>query len=422
MQGIFRIFYSTTYTVVFLILVLLLAVTPGDTIYQSIRDSQLQNVFIIAGAYILAGLLVLFFYGSRLYTSRTVLAAIPKSYVPIEVGDVGPKVQRMIAKQLNRNALIAWNLRPRDLQAEIEHAKASMGTRLDIIKDLPANYKDDEINQLLRGSRLLFDPYKPPWGNIEHQGWSSSICEDFPNLQFSKVINELPHLIEAKAVTLAPDAQQITHMFDDFTEQYVPDRRLFGVLQRSASMDLRDYLVQLIHLEVITDENAAVKFVAQYESAHYSDEGLTESQFRDLMASFSSVLSNMVEIKQSIILQRPEDDGEIVKGSNLMRDFLSEDSTDSQRMPILTQNHESSSGTCGGEIGANTAGKNVMQEANKSVSDMKTAPLASKLSNSPSKSQTFLRNTDRSRSTSLSAVSINSHQSVIRHNMSVQYS
>ena len=418
MQGILRIFYSTTYTVVFLVLVLFLAVTPGDTIYQSIRDSQLQNVFIIAGAYILVGILVLLFYGSRLYTSRTVLAAIPKNYIPIDVGDVGSKVQRMIAKQLDRSALIAWNSRPRDLQAEIGHAQASSETKLDAAKNLQASYKDDEVNQSLRGPRLLFDPRNPPWGNVEHQGWSSSSCEDFPNLQYSKVVNELPHLIEAKAVSLVPpDTQHITQVSGGSSAQYVPDQMLASVLQRSASMDLRDYLAQLILLEVIIDEDTAVKFVTQYESAHYSGEGLTESQFRDLMASFSSVLSNMVEMKQSTIRQILDSDGEIVKDSdNPARNLLSEGSVEIQRTPDFAQNLEALAGSREGAIDRTMASNNV-QEANKSSSNIITAPPASNSSTLLSKSQIPTRSTDNSRSNSLSTASIRSHQSVIRHNV-----
>lgn len=420
MQGFLRLFYSTSYTVVFLVLVLLLAVTPGDTIYQSIRDSQLQNVFIVAGAYILAGILVLFFYGSRLYTSRTVLAAIPKSYIPIEVGDVGSKVQRMIAKQLDRSALIAWNSRPRDLQTEVEHARNSLETQLDVGKSLQATFKDDEINQLLRDPKLLFDPCNPPWGNIEHQGWSSSNSADFPNLQFSMVVKELPHLIEAKAVSLAsPDAQQIIQASGDSAGQYVPDQMLLGFLQRSASMDLRDYLAQLILVGMIIDEDTAIKFVAQYESAHYSDEGLTESQFRDLMASFSSLLSNMVEIRQSTMRQILDNDEGIMNGlDNPMSDLLTEGSVETPRMPVSAQNLDLPSGSPKGELDAIIAGNSVREAAVSSISVIAVPP-SSKVSRSLSLSQISTTDINTSRSNSLSAASIQSHQSVIRHNISV---
>ena len=302
MQGFFRIFYSTTYTVVFILLVLLLAVTPGDTIYQSINDSQLQNVFIVAGAYILVGVLVLFLYGSRIYTSRNALAAIPKNNIPTEAGDIGLKIQQLITQQLERSALIAWNSRPRDIHAETERERLSSERRPELKKGLKTNNKDDETFRLLRRTELLLNLSKPPWGTVEHSGWSSPSSQDFPDLQFSKVVDELANIIEAKAVSLAPpDSQLGLEISGNLTGQYAPDGRVFRLLQRSLSTDLRDYLAQLITYGIIKDEDTAVEFLAQYEHARYSSEELTESQFRDLMISFSSVLSGMVEINQQVI-------------------------------------------------------------------------------------------------------------------------
>ena len=47
---LFRIWYSTTYTVLFFILLILLAVSPADTIYQSVTTRTYQKLFVVGGA------------------------------------------------------------------------------------------------------------------------------------------------------------------------------------------------------------------------------------------------------------------------------------------------------------------------------------------------------------------------------------
>jgi hypothetical protein len=99
---LFRIWYSTTYTTILLLLLLILAVTPADTIYQSVRSDELQKLFVIGGVYLLTFLIVILIYSTRVYTNRTVLSAIPKPYVPVEEGEIGKSVRRLIAKELRR--------------------------------------------------------------------------------------------------------------------------------------------------------------------------------------------------------------------------------------------------------------------------------------------------------------------------------
>ena len=117
----FRIWYSTTYTVIFGILLVLLAVTPADTIYQSFASRELQKIFVIGGVYVLTILIILLIYSTRLYTNRTVLQAIPKPYLPIEDGEVGKMVRRMIVKKLRRSAVIAWDSMPAAAKSAIEN-------------------------------------------------------------------------------------------------------------------------------------------------------------------------------------------------------------------------------------------------------------------------------------------------------------
>lgn len=106
---LFRIWYSTTYTTLLIILLLLLAVSPGDMIYQSVKSREIQKIFVIGGVYLLTSLIVLLVYSTRIYTNRTVLGAIPKGYVPVEDGEIGRLVRKMIVKQLKRSAVIAWS-------------------------------------------------------------------------------------------------------------------------------------------------------------------------------------------------------------------------------------------------------------------------------------------------------------------------
>jgi hypothetical protein len=124
---LFRIWYSTTYTTLLIITILLLAISPTDTIYQSFKANELQKVFVIGGVYLLTCLIVLLIYSTRIYTNRTVLAAIPKGYVPIEEGEVGKAVRRMIVKHLKRSAVIAWDSRPRDVRGELDAVDEEKG-------------------------------------------------------------------------------------------------------------------------------------------------------------------------------------------------------------------------------------------------------------------------------------------------------
>src|ERR1700694_1834863 len=111
----FRIYYSTFFTFLSIILLALLLITPADAINQALNNNQLYNVFVIAGGYLLTLVLALIIYASRLYTNRTIIAGIPKAWIPVENGDVRKSVRKMIEESLSRSAVIAWNARPRVL-------------------------------------------------------------------------------------------------------------------------------------------------------------------------------------------------------------------------------------------------------------------------------------------------------------------
>ncbi len=293
----FRIFYSTTFSIFALILFLLLVVTPADQIYQAFKNRQIYNVFIVGGAYLLTLLTAVVVYAFRLYTNRTVLAAIPKPWSPIEKGDVGKRVRRLVIEHLERSALIAYESRPRDLRDEKVSA-TSRGIFSNAQARRPSTSRKSD-------STATPIPHTPVWGTISHPGWSSPSSPDLPNLQYQPVILELPHLIEAKAVSLAPpdplynvdpDASGL-----DPPEPPIPDAAAVELLQRPAAMGLRDYISHLISLDIITPPSLATDFLALYEKARFSGDEIDETDFRTLMNIFAEILRSMDHLDPAIV-------------------------------------------------------------------------------------------------------------------------
>src|SRR5271155_5474790 len=101
-MNLFSLFYTSFFTILNIVLFALILITPADAIHQALNNNQLYNVFVIAGCYLLTVVLAILIYGSRLYTNRSVLAAIPKAWIPVEKGDVNEKVRRMIMESLSR--------------------------------------------------------------------------------------------------------------------------------------------------------------------------------------------------------------------------------------------------------------------------------------------------------------------------------
>ncbi|KAF2089319.1 hypothetical protein K490DRAFT_72113 [Saccharata proteae CBS 121410] len=296
----FRIWYSTTYSIIFFILLVLLAATPADLVYQTVKNHSSQNAYAVAGVYVLTIVVILFIYASRLYTNRAVLAGIPKFYIPIEQGEVGKNVRRMIVKCLERSALIAWDSRPRDVRPEMQHEEG----------ESVAHSADRHLSTFRRKHHskdmtvIPIDPESPPWGHITHPGWSSPCSDDIPNLNFWTVITELPNLIEAKAVSLAPPDPAFAPpgAFLD-PAQMMPDARIVALLQRPPTMGLRDYLSHLSHFGIINPPNLGASFVQQYEYARFSTAALTETQFRSLMSTFANILSGMTGLSPELVAE-----------------------------------------------------------------------------------------------------------------------
>lgn len=294
---LFRIWYSTTYTILLIILLILLAITPADICFQSARSREFQKLFVIGGAYFFTWLIVLLVYSTRIYTNRTVLGAIPKAYIPVEEGEVGKLVRKMIVVQLRRSAIIAWDSRPRDIREDEPSTE--------MVESRPATAEKDKHKKKtsLDATILPVSAASPPWGHVSHPGWASPSSPDLPNLQYWSVICELPNLIEAKAVSLAPPDPNIENPPLLYPEEtpLLPDAQIVTLLQRPRTMGLRAYLARLASFGLVNPPTLGPIFLAQYEYARFSTESLTESQFRDIMAVFAEILNGMTDLDPVVI-------------------------------------------------------------------------------------------------------------------------
>lgn len=284
----FRIFYSTTYTALFLLTLLVLAITPASMLWTAIAAEAFQYVFIIGGTYVLTALLAVFIYSSRLYTNRAVLTGVGKSYIPVEEGEMGKSVRKMIATQLERSAIVNWEARPRDITGEhIADTEAMESTEI--------------------GTTVKLNPERPFWGVVKQAGWAAPVSgrgEGLGGLQFEVVIAELPHLLEASAVSLAPsDPYSEAGLFDD-DDPPLPDAVIVEALRRQKSMGLRDYLTQLSLLGLVDASSHVPRdFLNMYERSRFSGDMTTEEDFNELMSLFATLLEGMAPLQPDIVEQ-----------------------------------------------------------------------------------------------------------------------
>ncbi|KAF3031886.1 hypothetical protein E8E12_002872 [Didymella heteroderae] len=307
---LFRIWYSTTYTTLLIITLLLLCVSPGDIIYQTIKTKEIPKLFVIGGVYVLTALIVILIYSTRIYTNRSVLQAIPKPYVPVEEGEVGKMVRRMIVKQLRRSAIVAWDSRPRDVRGE---ADTGEDTDEEFEEGTPGMAEREREKQKAKKHKsghdaqdatiLPISTKSPPWGHISHPGWASPASPDLPNLQYWSVICELPNLIEAKAVSLAPPDPNVDTGSIQFPHEtpLLPDAQIVTLLQRPRAMGLRSYLARISELGLLNPPTLGPAFLAQYERARFSTACLTETQFKDIMSIFADILNGMTGLNPDVI-------------------------------------------------------------------------------------------------------------------------
>ncbi|KAL8997553.1 MAG: hypothetical protein Q9188_006294 [Gyalolechia gomerana] len=331
----FRIFYSTTFTVLGLILGLLLLITPANLIYEAFRRRQIYSIFIVSGVYILTFIVAVLLYASRLYANRRALLHIPRNWSPLEKKDAENKVRKLVADKLEESAAIAYKARPRDLNKDDPNA-AEDPTQKHNVQVIRPNAPDDR-----RPLERI-----PPWGIIDHPGWSSPSSSDLPNLQFDPVLHELPNLIEAKAVSLAPPDP----LYDpdtrsaDQSEPPLPDAFVVELLQRPATMGLRDYFSHLISIGMIDQSELSASFLALYEQARFSGNPLAEKDFRHLMTMFAEILRGMKALDLEIVAQlradnesllAAEEDGDMDDVDGGRRSFDSNDTVQHTPNPDL---------------------------------------------------------------------------------------
>jgi hypothetical protein len=270
-NSLFQVAYGSIYLLLYIILLGLLLITPADAIERSLRNGQHYNVWLLIFAYVFTIVVVVFIYFVRLYVNRTDLASIPKAWIPIEAGDVKKRVHSVITHGLDRSAAIAYEARPRE-------AKQVLGREW--------TRPDSHEAHDLQISRPLQDVL---WRNIEHNGWASPNSPDLPNLKYSTVISELPNLIEAKALTLAPRSPNPQGV----EEPPLLDAEAVALLQRAPGLSLRGYIDHLGSLGVLGVSETSVAFLQQYEHARFSTRSISNVQFRELMHLFAEVLRSM---------------------------------------------------------------------------------------------------------------------------------
>ncbi|KAI1389146.1 uncharacterized protein F4822DRAFT_270805 [Hypoxylon trugodes] len=308
-----RIAYHSVYVLLCLLLAALLLVVPGDFVRQVLlSNNQYINLILTAIVFVLTVLIVLFVYALRLYVTRTVLASIPKTWIPIEKGDVTKEVRKMITNSLGRSAAIARGARPKVITpasrpTSLENAAGDNGAvdsnakeqrkSLQLFRPKPTATAEEQMG-------IAFPPLRPVWGEIEHDGWGSPSSPDLPNLQYSTVLSELPNLIEAKAVSQAPP-DPASH-----TDPPTLDADAVALLQRSHTMTMRDYVMNLISLGVLPSSQNAFEFLDSYERARFSTRSLSETHFRQLMHLFAELLRAMQPLDAASIYESHDpDDG-----------------------------------------------------------------------------------------------------------------
>lgn len=317
----FRIFYSTTFSILTILLVGLVLITPGEQVYQAFRNHQIFNIFFIIGTHLLTLAVAIFIYASRMFTNRSALAAIPKYGSPIEKGLVrGKRMRRLVVEHLKRSAVIAYEAHPRNLKDDQAAATEGIGS-----PSVTAPVQESATQHAV-----------PVWGTISHPGWSSPSSPDLPNLHYDPVILELPHLIEAKAVSLAPpDLLSTPPSPNNETEPSdppLPDAFALELLQRPATMGLRDYVSHLTSLDMIHPATLCVSFLALYEKARFSGRPLDEAEFRALMHVFAEILRGMTVLSLDIVAERrAEEEEEEDTSSDQIGGDNDADDTDSLR-------------------------------------------------------------------------------------------
>ena len=297
---LFRIFYSTTFTTLFLILIVIIGISPSDKLYESYRRNRLVDIFLDTGAYVIAALLALFLYASRLFTNRSILRDIPKNFMPIARTEVPRRaIYRLIEEYMARSAIIAYHAKPRARRIEVEVHNA--GNRiLALTKQAKEHHHEHHLTEHER--ELL----APRWGEVKHPGWHNPAAKELTGLEYTSVLNELIDLVEAKAVSLASSDPLMTP-HEDGTP--VTDPRALEYLTRPFTAGMRQYLADLMELGIVPDTDVTHRFVASHERARFGPSPLSEAEFETLMRLFAELLRSMTAPDAHLFDADEADDG-----------------------------------------------------------------------------------------------------------------
>ena len=189
---------------------------------------------------------------------------------------------RLVREGLERSARVGWEGRPRETSDGL----------------VGVNVVDGE-------ERIEARKGMPHWGIISHPGWSSPESKDLPNLHLPPIVLELPHLIEAKAVSLAPSASLSSAAGLGLPDSppLAPSPLAISLLQRPAALDLRAYLTHLSSLNLINPPALAPSFLALYERARFSPSAIPEHEFRNLMSIFANLLQGMKALDPDLVTE-----------------------------------------------------------------------------------------------------------------------
>ncbi|KAG8530949.1 uncharacterized protein KY384_004306 [Bacidia gigantensis] len=299
-------------------------ITPGDHIYQSFQAGELYRIIIVAGVYILTFTLAIFLYAARLFSTRSALANIPREWnlagdgkqdAGIGLG-MGRSIGRLVRQSWERSAIVAYEGTPRDLKGE-EQAM-----------HIPSKKKNRGLAMRDERQGSIDGTIEPVWGVVRHSGWAGPESPWFPNLHFEPVIAELTNIIEAKAVSLAPEVAGDESDDIEQVDQQILDSVVVELVRRPSSMPLRDYVAQLSSIGIFGQEppvQPVTEFINLYEQARFSDEPLHENQFRLLMVMLNEILDNMQPPDQAMV-------GEIGASETAETSYnvVTDDSTDDQ--------------------------------------------------------------------------------------------
>ncbi|KAF8446648.1 hypothetical protein BGX38DRAFT_1193743 [Terfezia claveryi] len=326
---LFTIFYSTSFTLIFTVLAVLLVITPADLIDQALHSRagrQTKNIFVIAGCYTLTLILVVVIYVNRLYTTRQLMEDIPKRFVPIKKGDMSGRVRRRIAEGLSKGAVLAWQSKPK--------ARGPGGRPILVVDGATQAVEGGQQVPQLQQQREPLKPH-PIWGEINHPGWSPSDSHDLPNVEYAAVMAELPYIIEEKAVYIA-------------SRQASPSPELAS---RKPCMSLARYISYLSTLGYV-DPRVGELFVKEYEKCRFwlaEVEGVGEGQFRQLMKVFAGLLRVMD--RAAVESDELNDGGESYRSDGSGGVYMRGGVDDGDAYSLRGSSHTGRSGSIGVSIG-----------------------------------------------------------------------